>query len=82
MQPAVRDVQPEIDLMRERVLDRVVADTAASHGDRPKSAAVIADNEKGRRVGAGLVIAQWRGEQPVAVHPPSVATHPAMWVGA
>ena len=39
-------------------------------------------DEKGRRVGAGLVIAQWRGGQPVPVYPPSVATHPAVWVGA
>ena len=41
MQPAVRDVQPEIDLMRERVLGRVVADKAASHGDRPAAGIVI-----------------------------------------
>ena len=130
MQPAVRNVQPEIDLMHERVRGRVVADKAASHGGRPKTAAVIADtnqaiqgmvkiwreggfekaglklvadvirkmdsitgaaefvqgplkwDEKGRRVGAGLVIAQWRGGQPVAVHPSSTATHPAVWVGA
>ena len=39
-------------------------------------------DEKGRRVGAGLVIAQWRGGQPVAVYPPATATHPAVWVGA
>jgi branched-chain amino acid transport system substrate-binding protein len=38
-------------------------------------------DEKGRRVGAGLVIAQWRGGQPVAVYPPAAATHPAVWVG-
>ena len=39
-------------------------------------------DEKGRRVGAGLVIAQWRGGQPVAVYPPATATHRAVWVGA
>lgn len=33
-------------------------------------------------VGAALVIAQWRGGQPVAVYPPSAATHPVVWVGA
>ena len=33
-------------------------------------------------VGAGLVIAQWRGGQPVAVYPPSAATHTVVWVGA
>ena len=38
-------------------------------------------DEKGRRVGAGLVIVQWRGGQPVAVHPPATATHQPVWVG-
>ena len=38
-------------------------------------------DEKGRRVGAGLVIAQWRGGQPVAVYPPAMATHQPVWVG-
>ena len=41
MQPAVRDVQPEIDLMHERVRGRAVADKAASHGDRPVAGIVI-----------------------------------------
>lgn len=39
-------------------------------------------DDKGRRVGAGLVIAQWRGGQPVAVYPPATATHTPVWVGA
>ena len=38
-------------------------------------------DEKGRRVGAGLVIAQWRNGQPVAVFPPAQATHEVVWVG-
>jgi branched-chain amino acid transport system substrate-binding protein len=38
-------------------------------------------DEKGRRVGAGLVIAQWRNGQPVAVYPPAVAVAPPVWVG-
>ena len=38
-------------------------------------------DEKGRRVGAGLVIAQWRGGQPVSVYPPAMATHQPVWVG-
>ncbi len=39
-------------------------------------------DEKGRRVGAGLVIAQWRGGQPVPVYPAATATHAPVWVGA
>jgi len=39
-------------------------------------------DDKGRRVGAGLVIAQWRGGQPVAVYPPSTATHNVVWAGS
>ena len=38
-------------------------------------------DDKGRRVGAGLVIAHWRGGQPVAVYPPAAATHQPVWVG-
>ena len=35
----------------------------------------------GRRVGAGLVIAQWQGGQPVPVYPPALATHKPIWAG-
>ena len=38
-------------------------------------------DERGRRVGAGLVIAQWQGGQPVAVYPPAVATAKPVWPG-
>jgi branched-chain amino acid transport system substrate-binding protein len=38
-------------------------------------------DERGRQVGAGLVIAQWRNGQPVAVFPPAQARHEAVWVG-
>ena len=38
-------------------------------------------DERGRRVGAGLVIAQWQGGQPVAVYPPPVATAKPVWPG-
>lgn len=38
-------------------------------------------DERGRRVGAGLVIAQWRGGQPVAVYPPAIAVAKAVWPG-
>jgi branched-chain amino acid transport system substrate-binding protein len=36
-------------------------------------------DEKGRRVGAELVIIQWQNGQAVAVYPPSVATHEPIW---
>jgi len=36
-------------------------------------------DERGRRVGAGLVIAQWQGGQPVPVFPPAIATHKPVW---
>lgn len=39
-------------------------------------------DERGRRLGAGLVIAQWRGGQPVPVYPPTLATHQVAWPGA
>lgn len=38
-------------------------------------------DERGRRVGAGLVIAQWQGGQPVPVFPPAIATHKPVWPG-
>ena len=38
-------------------------------------------DERGRRVGAGLVIAQWQGGQPVPVFPPTIATHKPVWPG-
>jgi branched-chain amino acid transport system substrate-binding protein len=38
-------------------------------------------DEKGRRVGAGLVIAQWRGGQPVTVYPPALASTKPVWPG-
>ena len=38
-------------------------------------------DERGRRVGAGLVIAQWRGGQPVTVYPPSIAVAKPVWPG-
>ena len=38
-------------------------------------------DERGRRVGAGLVIAQWQGGQPVPVYPASLATSKPVWVG-
>ena len=38
-------------------------------------------DERGRRVGAGLVIAQWQGGQPVAVFPPTIATAKPVWPG-
>ena len=38
-------------------------------------------DERGRRIGAGLVIAQWRGGQPVAVYPPAVAAAKPVWPG-
>ena len=38
-------------------------------------------DERGRRVGASLVIAQWRNGQPVAVYPPSIATAKPVWPG-
>ena len=38
-------------------------------------------DERGRRVGAGLVIAQWRGGQPIAVYPPSIAVAKPVWPG-
>lgn len=36
-------------------------------------------DERGRRVGAGLVIAQWQNGQPVPVFPPAIATHRPVW---
>ena len=38
-------------------------------------------DERGRRVGAGLVIAQWQNGQPVPVYPPAIATAKPVWVG-
>ncbi len=38
-------------------------------------------DERGRRVGAGLVIAQWQGGQPVPVYPPAMATAKPTWPG-
>ena len=38
-------------------------------------------DERGRRIGASLVIAQWRNGQPVAVYPPSMATAKPVWPG-
>ena len=38
-------------------------------------------DERGRRVGASLVIAQWRNGQPVAVYPPSIAAAQPVWPG-
>ena len=38
-------------------------------------------DERGRRVGAGLVIAQWRGGQPLAVYPPAAAVAKPVWPG-
>jgi branched-chain amino acid transport system substrate-binding protein len=38
-------------------------------------------DERGRRVGAGLVIAQWRGGQPVTVYPPALASAKPVWPG-
>ena len=38
-------------------------------------------DERGRRIGAGLVIAQWQGGQPVPVYPPTVATAKPVWPG-
>ncbi len=38
-------------------------------------------DERGRRVGAGLVIAQWQGGQPVPVYPPTIATAKPVWPG-
>ncbi|MGS0755397.1 hypothetical protein ACVBEH_12295 [Roseateles sp. GG27B] len=38
-------------------------------------------DERGRRVGAGLVIAQWRGGQPVTVYPPAIAVAKPVWPG-
>ena len=38
-------------------------------------------DERGRRVGAGLVIAQWQGGVPVPVYPPGMATAKPVWPG-
>ena len=38
-------------------------------------------DERGRRVGAGLVIAQWQGGVPVPVYPPAMATAKPIWPG-
>lgn len=38
-------------------------------------------DERGRLVGAGLVLAQWRGGKPVAVYPPEIASAKPVWVG-
>ena len=38
-------------------------------------------DERGRRVGAGLVIAQWQGGQPVPVYPPANALAKPVWPG-
>ena len=38
-------------------------------------------DERGRRIGAGLVIAQWRGGQPIAVYPPAIAVAKPVWPG-
>lgn len=38
-------------------------------------------DERGRRVGAGLVIAQWQGGQPVPVYPPTMAIAKPVWPG-
>jgi branched-chain amino acid transport system substrate-binding protein len=38
-------------------------------------------DEKGQRVGAGLVIAQWRDDQPVTVYPPALASTKPVWPG-
>ena len=38
-------------------------------------------DERGRRVGASLVIAQWRGGQPVTVYPPVAAVAKPVWPG-
>ena len=38
-------------------------------------------DERGRRVGANLVIAQWQGGQPVPVYPASMATAKPIWPG-
>ena len=38
-------------------------------------------DERGRRIGAGLVVAQWQGGQPVPVYPPAIATAKPIWPG-
>ena len=38
-------------------------------------------DERGRRVGAGLVIVQWQGGVPVPVYPPAMATAKPVWPG-
>ncbi len=39
-------------------------------------------DERGRRIGANLVIAQWQGGQPVPVYPPATATAKPNWPGS
>ena len=38
-------------------------------------------DERGRRIGAGLVVAQWQAGQPVPVYPPAIATAKPIWPG-
>ena len=64
---------------------RKVADTIRAMDTTEGAAAYFPSGLKwdatGRLVGAGLVIAQWRGGQPVAVYPPEIASAKPIWPG-
>ncbi len=40
---------------------------------------VLKFDEKGRRVGAGVVVVQWQSGVPVTVYPPEMAVAPPFW---
>lgn len=66
---------------RRKVADAIRNMNATSGGAAEYVAGPLKWDERGRRVGAGLVIAQWRNGQPVPVYPSTVATHQPVWVG-
>lgn len=66
---------------RRKVADAIRNMNASSGGAADYVAGPLKWDERGRRVGAGLVIAQWRNGQPVPVFPPANATHKPVWVG-
>ncbi len=65
---------------------RKVAEAVRAMDTGESSAKFFAGNhlkfdDKGRRIGAPLVIIQWQKGVPVTVYPPESATHKAVWVG-
>lgn len=76
-----RDILERIGVADRRQVADAIRTMDTTEGAASYFPSALKWDEHGRLIGAGLVVAQWRGGQPVAVYPPEIASAEPIWVG-